>query len=674
MYRKSSVVALLLLFGGIGAHGQTKPSLAELELEELMRVKVQSVFGASKFLQKVTDAPAAVSVVTAHDIEIFGYRTLGDIIATAPGFNITYDRNYTYVGVRGFQRLGDYNSRVLVLVDGHRLNDPIYDMAYVGTEFPIDVELIERVELIRGPSSSIYGTNAFFAVINVVTKKGGSLTGLRVAGDGGSLQTARAHGAFGAELGNGAELLISGSRYRSEGQSRLSFPEFDSPATNNGIADHMDRDANYRLYGSLSFKGLSLQGVFGSRAKVVPTAAFGATFNDPRMKTNDSHGWVDARYVRDFSHGWKLTGRGYLDREAYNGRYPSNDSDAADSPVTLYGDYARSGWWGTEVDVEKTVASRHRLTFGGEYRDNFTLDQGGFDAGTGVMNLDDRRSAHDEALFVEDQFAINGKLLLNAGVRSDRYQAFGVTTNPRLALIFKPVEDTAIKALWGSAFRAPNGYELYYSSDLIRPNPRLRPETIRTGELVVERYFADRYRVMANVYNSHVRGLISQIITDEGLLVFENLDAAETRGVEAEFEGKWRSGVGGRLSYSFQNARDLGTNRPLVNSAQHLATVNLKVPAIPGHLYAGLDLHYVGRVETLNGSFTAPFAVPNLTLTTRNLRRGVSLSASIYNVLNNRYGYPGGDEHRQNIIYQDGRTVRIGLRYGWGTAPAGPDR
>ena len=115
---------LLLLCFSVTAFAQTERQLADLELEDLMKVEVQSVFGASKFLQKVTDAPAAVSVVTAHDIEIYGYRTLADIIRSAPGFNVTYDRNYTYVGVRGFQRPGDYNSRVLVLVDGHRTQRP----------------------------------------------------------------------------------------------------------------------------------------------------------------------------------------------------------------------------------------------------------------------------------------------------------------------------------------------------------------------------------------------------------------------------------------------------------------------------------------------------------------------------------------------------------------------
>jgi iron complex outermembrane receptor protein len=526
MHFQYGAATLLLLSFSVAAVAQTKPAVADLDLEDLMKVTVQSVFGASKFLQKVTDAPAAVSVVTALDIERYGYRTLADVIRSAPGFNVTYDRNYTYVGVRGFQRPGDYNSRVLVLVDGHRINDPIYDMAYVGTEFPIDIELVDRVELIRGPSSSIYGTNAFFAVINVVTKKGDALKGLLLGGDGGSLQTGRARGAFGATLRNGLDLLVSGSRYRSGGAARLFFPEFDDPTTHSGVAQDLDGDANYHLFGSVSFKGLSFQGAYGTRAKHVPTAPFGSWFNDPRMKTNDGQGWADLRYVRDLPAEWKFTGRAYYDRQAYNGRYPSNVSETNEPSITVFGDYARSAGWGTEVGVEKIVAKRHKVTAGAEYRDKFRLDQGGFDEATGVLYLDDRRSSRDSAVFAEDQITIHDKLLLNVGLRSDRYQAFGSTTNPRLAVIFKPAPETAIKGLWGTAFRAPNAYERYYSSDLIQPNPNLEPETIRTGELVVERYFSEHYRVMADVYTSHVRGLISHVVSPDGQLRFLNLSAA----------------------------------------------------------------------------------------------------------------------------------------------------
>ena len=113
-----------------------------------------------------------MTIVTAGEIKRYGYRTLADILRSVRGFFVTYDRNYDYVGVRGFGRPGDYNSRVLLLVDGHRINDNVYDTASIGTEFPVDVDLIDRMEIIPGPSSSLYGNNAFFGVINIITRKG----------------------------------------------------------------------------------------------------------------------------------------------------------------------------------------------------------------------------------------------------------------------------------------------------------------------------------------------------------------------------------------------------------------------------------------------------------------------------------------------------------------------
>ena len=103
------------------------------------------------------------------------------------GFYTTYDRNYSYIGVRGFARPGDYNTRVLLLIDGHRVNDGVYDMAPMGTDFLFDISLIDRIEVIRGPGSSLYGTNALFGVINVITKSGASRKGAQAEVVGGSL-------------------------------------------------------------------------------------------------------------------------------------------------------------------------------------------------------------------------------------------------------------------------------------------------------------------------------------------------------------------------------------------------------------------------------------------------------------------------------------------------------
>jgi outer membrane receptor for ferrienterochelin and colicins len=150
-----------------------QPAVADLSLEDLLKLKVETVFGASRVVQEITHAPASVSVITREEIRTHGYRTLADVLRNVRGFYVTNDRNYSYVGVRGFARPGDYNCRVLVLVNGHRLNDTIFEGALLGTESPLDVALFERVEVIRGPSSSVYGTSAFFGVVNLVTRPGG---------------------------------------------------------------------------------------------------------------------------------------------------------------------------------------------------------------------------------------------------------------------------------------------------------------------------------------------------------------------------------------------------------------------------------------------------------------------------------------------------------------------
>ena len=106
--------------------------LLNLSLEKLGSIKIDKVYAASKFTEKVTDAPSSVTIVTRDEIARFGYRTLADIIQSVRSFDVTYDRNYNYTGVRGFTSLGDYGSRVLLLVDGHRMNDPIYDSVAVA--------------------------------------------------------------------------------------------------------------------------------------------------------------------------------------------------------------------------------------------------------------------------------------------------------------------------------------------------------------------------------------------------------------------------------------------------------------------------------------------------------------------------------------------------------------
>ena len=218
--------------------------LERLPLEQLLSMEV---YGASKFAQKISDAPSAVSVITASEIKAYGWRTLADILRSIRGLHISGDRNYSYLGASGLLRPGDYNTRFLLLVDGYRTNDSVFDQAAIGNEFIIDLGLIDRVEYVPGPGSSIYGANAFFGVINVVTKHGRDIGGTQVAFDAGSLGSRQGRASYGYRDPNGAELLLSASTYRSHGQD-LYFPEFDTPQTNHGIAQALDYERAHRFF------------------------------------------------------------------------------------------------------------------------------------------------------------------------------------------------------------------------------------------------------------------------------------------------------------------------------------------------------------------------------------------------------------------------------------------
>jgi len=233
----------------------TVDALSTLPLEELMQMRV--VTTASRFAQPISDAPSSVVVLTAGDIRDFGWHTLADALATLPGLYVTNDRNYAYVGARGFLRPGDYNSRFLLLVDGVRVNDAVYDQALVGTEGLLDMDMVKRIEFVPGPGSAVYGSNALFGVINVVTRDGSGLSGVQGTFAGGTQGERKARTSYGWHGQNGADVLLSASAFTRTSRD-LYFPEFDAPATDGGIARRMDWDRAQNFLVKASFGAMTL--------------------------------------------------------------------------------------------------------------------------------------------------------------------------------------------------------------------------------------------------------------------------------------------------------------------------------------------------------------------------------------------------------------------------------
>lgn len=631
-----------------------------------MNLKVDTVFGASKFQQKVTEAPSSVTIVTADEIEKYGYRTLSDVLQSVPGFYVTNDRNYSYIGVDGISRPTDYNTHLLILIDGHRVNDNIFNGAYVATEAILDLDLIERVEIIRGPGSSLYGANAFLGVINIITKRGRDLKGAEGSADAGSLQTYRGRTTYGQQYANGSELLLSETFYDSKGNRQLFFPEFNSGSSDNGIAKDADADQFHSTFLSAGYRDFSLRAGYVSREKHIPTGSFGTVFDDSRTETTDSRAYADLAYHHAIGGAWEVNARGFYDWYKYDGVFIYDYSGAGVPPFTVNHDFARGDWWGFDLSASTRVAERHHVTVGTEETFNAKQVQGNYDQTPYVLYLSSRHSSTQASVYLQDEFAIRKNLLLTAGMRYDRYSTFGGTLNPRLGLIFSPQENTDIKILYGQAFRAPDDFELHYSAPLLsfEPSPNLRPETIKTTEVVLEKYFWRHASLSASGFYNRIDHLISQA-TDptNGFLHFVNLDGVRGKGLEFQFSAKRPSGWEGRLSYTLQESHSSLDGDPLSNSPRHLAKVNLIAPLLPKKLFASFEGQEISRRLTVVGTEVGGAFVANATLYSKELLRKLRVSASLYNLLNKHYADPVGQEIPGASVVQDGRTFRVKLTY-----------
>ncbi|PWU19679.1 MAG: TonB-dependent receptor [Verrucomicrobia bacterium] len=661
-------LALALTWPAVVPAQVQAPEAPAVSVEELMKMEIPVVEAASKYEQKITEAPSSVTVISRDEVQKYGYRTLSDILEGAPGLYVSYDRNYSYLGLRGFE-LGDFytrNDRFLLLVDGHRVNNSLTDGAGVGTDFILDADLIERVEVIRGPGSSLYGANAFFGVINVVTRRGRDFSGngAEVSGEYASYDTYKGRATYGNRFMNGVELLLSGTIYDSEGHKSLYYPEYDQRqnpnnffARNNGFAEHADNDDYKSAFGSVSFNDFSLEGAYITREKRNPTGQFFTTFDDNRFRTTDDRGYANLKYAHDFPEFADVTAQVYYDRADGNFDEPFTNFPALSSSVFNISETAE--WAGGELQLTRQFWERITLTLGGEYRDDFHQRE---TRGANVYE----GSRQNQAVYLQGDFAVLTNLHLNAGFRYDQYRQTlekdSVTTvdrrydpefNPRAAAIYNPIGQAVFKLIYGTAFRNPDFREL------IDASPDTDPERIKTYEAVYEQGIGSHLRSsIGGFYNK-----IDDLIRFSGIYV-NATNTVEAKGVELALDGFWAGGLRGRASYSFQTTEDKSTGKALIDSPQHTAKLNASVPLFKDKIFGGLEVLFASSRTTAVESTDAPaYAFLNLTLFSQNLIKGLDVSASVYNLLDKKYSDPATAYHQQALIAQDGRTFRVKLTY-----------
>jgi iron complex outermembrane receptor protein len=616
----------------------------------ILFLKIPTVQGASRFDQLASEAPASVTVITAEEINRHGWRTLAEIVSSVRGFFTTYDRAYTYVAARGFGRPGDFSNRLLLVLDGQAINEPIYGGGAYGTESAVDVADIERVEFIRGPGSSLYGAGAFFAVVNVVTRRGRDLDGGRAKVVAGSYGTTAAQAYFGKRLTWGPEILVSGQLYRQGGQQPF-YREFDNPATHNGIAE-FDRDDRRHLLAKVSAGDFTLEGVYNDRSKQVPTASFGTLFDDPREEMRDAVGFVAATWSHPSADGRQSSASLGYHTSSYQGGFPQTDG--------LYDDESHGRWMSATASTLRPLGRRHKLIGGGEYRLSLAQEQSSWKVGDPSKSFSNDTRGDIWAVYLQDEMRL-GRLILNAGARVDHYDSFGGVLSPRAALVYG-WNGGAAKLLYGQAFRAPSNFELFYSDGYsTKASPNLNPERIKTWEAVLEQHLTRSMRGVLSVYQYRARDLITQTLDPaDNLLVYQNAEHVRGRGIEAEVQFEFPL-VQGRASYAYQRTEDLATGTGLTNSPSHLVQLAVSTNLVRDRLTAGFTAQAMSARGPLSGQPAGAFAVGDVLVRGRRLVGGLGGSVGVYNLWNTRYSDPVGAEHVQLMLRQDGRQLRAAL-------------
>jgi iron complex outermembrane receptor protein len=623
---------------------------------------------ATLHAQTLAEAPASVTVITDEEIRRFGYRTLGEALGSARGFYAVNDRIYRYVGVRGFNLPGDYNVRFLLMVNGHKLAENIYSSAnWFGQDFGLDMDLVKRIEIIRGPSSALYGSNGIFATVNIITTSPVDHPAGRATTELGSFGEKKAMVSSSIDLGGGANLLVSASGLHNAGQSHY-FPEYDRPETNNGWVHRADGERGYHTFANLIWGAWSFTGFFNNREKQTPLSWGETIFGDRSSKNWDSRNFVEAAWTRTLRNGAELRWRAYYDQYRWRGRYHF----ALEDEVEDNRDSGEGDWAGTQLTYSFGLPRLGLLTLGTELNADLRTRQRNYDVSpeyVEYLNVNTLDSKY--AFFAQQEWAVSRRWKMYAGLRFDDARKNARALSPRLSLVYTRSPKTTFKFLYGRSFRHPSSFERFYDDNgvSVLPNPGLRSENAQTFEVAAERRIGRGWNAVASVYHYRLTDLIEGVREERGLLQYRNVADMRAGGAEFELNGRSRSGLEGAASIGVQQVTGQAGDR-VPNSPAALSKLRGAFPVERFGLTFSAGVQCMGSRLTLSRARLEPACLADITGTTWRLHPNYGLQFGIRNLADRTYYDPVALVSTVDRIRQDGRAVFVKLI--WRTAGDAP--
>ncbi|HEY8943897.1 MAG TPA: PEGA domain-containing protein, partial [Polyangiaceae bacterium] len=331
----------------------------------------EEVTAASRVRERVERAPSSVSIVSRAELEAFRYPTIAEALRGVPGAYVWDDGSYVSVGFRGISRLGDYGNRVLVLLDGHPLNDNWLGSSYVGYEGRTDLGSLERIEIVRGPGSVVYGTSAMSGVINLVSRPVSREpeTRLGLSAEGSGVGRALVHAS--APIGDRGGIWAHAAVARGAGRDFF-FPTLvdAEPTSAAGHARGMDGFDAGTFEGQLRYDVFSARWFWHTHAKTVPAAPYWTLVGDPRTQQRDNRMMLELRAEPRLAHGVSSLTRAHANHYRFRGGY-ARSADVGGLEVDVY----EGSWVGLEQRLELTPLTGLRVLVGGEVESHFQVSQ-----------------------------------------------------------------------------------------------------------------------------------------------------------------------------------------------------------------------------------------------------------------------------------------------------------
>ncbi|HEU5364311.1 MAG TPA: TonB-dependent receptor [Hanamia sp.] len=648
-------------------------TLLQLSLEQLMNIKVVT---ASGYLQTTAEAPSTITVITAKQIAERGYEQLEDALRDVPGIDLIHINGYapTLIYFRGMY--GAENLRALLMIDGIVENNILGTNDMAGPAYSL--HNVDRIEIIWGPASALYGANAFGGVINIITKKGGDINGFEAEQGYGNFNTSFEKLSFGLRKEN-LEFAVAGTLYNTDGPK---FTGRDPNYSNSYVHNAKSLNTTVSYYANKS------KTTFGFRYYDTPMG-YGTFFNSPTVPLglpapenynkgligivssnfNGEKGGLASYYLKTWyvQNEWKPTEKFSLQTTAVF-RQTGTDDDS-------YAYLSLNG-----KDFIRAIFTSYSTRISGEARANYAPgDNQNFSAGVQYYRDNVEKGQRRETLDLTKKYLINGRdtvYNLNAtflprvydirdnigtylqyalktnilgktnftlGSRYDYNSYFGGAFNPRAVVVNQPAENLTFKLQFGTAFRAPTENEINQTPDTFD----LKTEKIKTYEFNTIYSFSKKVRGQINLFRNELSDVI--VINElAGLNANKNPGSQTTNGIEASLDLILGKNVTGFANFTFQDAKGEITTL-------HISGQLPCIPKFKGN--AGLtfdieNLFTVNIIENWVGKRRVPRTDPygpvpgyfltNCVISTKELfNKGITASLNVRNVFNTKWLDPG---------------------------------